>query len=105
MERDMALLWEVSPWEFLFVTLCLGGGAAYMTGRALARGWESPVKLLLLILLLAAAARFIHFALFNGSLLAAQYFVVDYLILALIALAGMRITRARQMRAQYGFDE
>jgi hypothetical protein len=104
MEKDMSLLWEVSIWEFLFVTVILAGGAAYLTGRAVARTWESDARLAVYMVLLAAATRFIHFALFHGTLLSLQYYIVDFLVIVAIAFVGKRVTRARQMASQYGFE-
>ena len=39
MENENSLLWEVTFWEFLFVTVLLAGAAAFLTGRAAARSW------------------------------------------------------------------
>lgn len=103
MEKELGLLWEVSASEFVFVTLILAGGAAYMTGRAAARGWMPIWQLVVYMVLLAAATRFIHFALFSGSLLSLYYYVVDLIVILAIAFAGMRITRSGQMATQYRF--
>lgn len=103
-EKEYTLLWEVTFWEFFFVTICLAGGAAMLTGRAIARSWQSDVELFLYMVLLAAATRFIHFALFEGSLLSLQYYVVDLVVISALAFLGKRLTRARQMARQYGFD-
>ncbi|PSM19200.1 MULTISPECIES: DUF6867 family protein [Nitratireductor] len=103
MENENSLLWEVTFWEFLFVTVLLAGSAAYLTGRAAARSWLPKAQLAFYVLLLTAATRFIHFALFNGTLLSLHYFVVDLIVLMAIAFAGMRITRAYQMSTQYSF--
>ena len=104
MENENALLWEVSIWEFLFVTGFLAGGAAYLAGRAIARSWQSNLQLGFYIVLLAAATRFIHFALFGGTLLTLHYYLVDLLVLLAIAFLGKRITRARQMATRYRFQ-
>ena len=77
-EHANGLIWEVSASEFLFVTVALAGGAAYLTGRAVARSWQSDVVLVGYMVLLAAATRFIHFALFQGTLLSPWYYVVDF---------------------------
>lgn len=103
MEKEMALLWEVSLWEFLFVTVLLAGGAAWMTGRSVARAWQSHARLVGFVLLLACATRFIHFALFHGTLLSAQYFAADLAVLLGLAFLGKAVTRRQQMRGQYGF--
>lgn len=103
MEPENSLIWEVSAWEFVFVTIILGGGAAYLTGRAMASNWNPKRLLVLYTILLAAAVRFIHFALFRGTLVSPWYYAVDLIVLLVFAFVGMRITRARQMTTQYGF--
>jgi hypothetical protein len=104
MANENALLWEVSWWEFFLVTVLLAGGAAYLTGRAIARAWQPNLLLAFYIVLLAGATRFIHFALFGGTLLTLHYYIVDLIVLLAIAFIGKRITRARQMSTQYSFD-
>ncbi|GAB5506883.1 MAG: hypothetical protein Rhirs2KO_20460 [Rhizobiaceae bacterium] len=104
MEKEFSLLWEVSAWEFVFVTVILAGGAAYLTGRALARTWQGATTLFLYMLLLTAATRFIHFALFSGTLLSLYYYIIDLIVITAIAFLGMRVTRAKQMATQYSFE-
>jgi hypothetical protein len=104
MEKQMTFLWEVSAWEFVFVTIILAGGAAFLTGRAVARAWEGEARLIFYMVLLAAATRFIHFALFEGTLLSLQYYLVDFVVITVIAILGKRMTRARQMARQYSFE-
>lgn len=104
MENEMTFLWEVSAWEFVFVTIILAGGAAFLTGRAVARAWEGETRLIIYMVLLAAATRFIHFALFGGTLLAPYYYLVDFVVITIIAILGKRITRAKQMSRQYSFE-
>ena len=103
MEKQYSLLWEVTLWEFLFVTVFLAGGAAFLTGRAMARGWQANHQLVVYMVLLAAATRFIHFALFSGTLLSIHYYIVDFIVITAIAFVGMRMTRAEQMARQYSF--
>lgn len=103
MEHANGPIWEVSFWEFVFVTVILGGGAAALTGRAMARTWQEPWRLLAYVVLLTGAVRFIHFALFHGTLLSLWYYLVDLCVLVVFALAAMRATRARQMTTRYGF--
>lgn len=104
MEKDNSWIWEVTAWEFVFVTVLLAGAGAYLTGRATARSWESPLQLVFYVILLTAATRFIHFALFDGTLLSAYYYLVDLVVLMALAFVGRRRTRARQMVTQYGFE-
>ena len=107
----MNWIWEVSPFTFAFVTCFLGGGAAYLTGRAVARTWDSWTKLVIYMALLAVAVRFIHFSLFHGTFLlplshfagAFYHLVVDFVVLMGFAAAGRQITRAGQMALQYAF--
>ncbi len=103
MEPQNTFIWEVTWWEFVLVTCVLGGGAAYFTGRAIARTWQSNAQLVVYMLLLGLAVRFIHFALYHGTLISPYYYVVDTIVLIALAMLGKRVTRARQMARQYGF--
>jgi hypothetical protein len=88
---------------FLLVTIVLGGAAAFATGQAIAQTWRPWWQLVFYMLILGAAERFIHFALFGGTLLSEYYYAVDSLIAIAVALFGFRVARARQMARQYGF--
>ena len=103
MEHQNTLIWEVSFWEFLFVTIMLAGGAAYLTGRAIANSWLGIGHVIAYMVLLGAATRFIHFALFDGTLLSLHYYLVDLVVLLAIAALGFRVTRGKQMARQYKF--
>lgn len=92
---------EPSILLFLLVTVVLGGWAAWMTGRACAVTWRGAGTLVLYVLVLGMAVRFIHFALFGGTLLSLHYYVVDTVVLQLIAFAGYRKTLTAQMVRQY----
>lgn len=87
--------------DFVFLTVVLGGGAAWMTGRAVARAWQGYARLGIYILLLTCAVRFLHFALLHGTLLSGTAFLVDFASLTAIALLGRQMTRRRQMAKQY----
>ncbi|BCJ91464.1 hypothetical protein IZ6_21990 [Terrihabitans soli] len=99
----MGVIWEVGIADFIIVTILLGGGAAFMTGRAVANGWEPLARAVLWMVPLTAAVRFIHFALFHGTLLSWHYYLVDFVILMLAASFGHRLTRTRQMTRRYGW--
>jgi hypothetical protein len=99
----MGVVWEVSLADFLLVTIFLGGGAAWLTGRAVASTWRSWRKLLLYVVLLGFAVRFIHFALFGGTLLSIQFFLIDFIVLLALASMGYRVTRTIQMVGQYSW--
>lgn len=97
------MIWEVSPTYFIILTVVIGGAAAFMTGRAIAGKWGSNAILAFYVALLTAAIRFLHFALFDGSLLSPYYYLVDFIVLLAIAFAGKAMTRRSQMAEQYGF--
>lgn len=92
---------EHSIWLFLLVTIVMGGWAAWMTGRAIALTWRPLWNAVLYTLLLGFVVRFIHFALFGGTLLSAHYYVVDTVVLLGFAMAGYRYMRTTQMTTQY----
>jgi hypothetical protein len=97
-----ALLYEEdSIGVFVLVTLILGGAAAWLAGRAIARTWRPPWPVVLYAFILGAAVRFIHFSLFDGTLLTLYYYLVDSIICTAFGLVGFRATRARQMVTQY----
>lgn len=95
------LVVEVSIGDFMLVTLFLGGGAAWLTGRAVAKGWTPLWQVAVYALLLTGAVRFCHFALFNGTLGAATHAVVEFILLVSIATLGFRAVRKQQMTQRY----
>ncbi len=97
----MSLFVEDSPWIFLIMTVVIGGGAAFLAGRALAGKWRPIWMPVAYMLLLGLALRFLHHALFHGNLFSLHYYVTDTLVLIAAALLGYRLTRARQMASQY----
>jgi hypothetical protein len=99
----MGVVWEVSLADFLLVTVFLGGAAAWLTGRAVALTWRFWWQLLLYVVLLGLAVRFIHFALFGGTLLSVRFFLVDFVVLLALASIGYRLTRTSQMVGQYSW--
>jgi hypothetical protein len=92
---------EPSIWLFLLVTVIMGGSAAWMTGRAMALTWRPYWILVAYLAILAGAVRFIHFALFEGTLLSLHYYLVDAVVVFIIGSLGFRYNRARQMTRQY----
>jgi hypothetical protein len=92
---------EPTIWLFLLVTVVMGGWLAWMAGRAIAMTWRPTWQLIVYMLLLGLFVRFIHFALFEATLLAPQYYLVDTIVLLAFGFAGWRYTRARQMTRQY----
>jgi hypothetical protein len=92
---------EASFGQFFFVTCLLGGWAAWMTGKACAQTWRPLGGLIFYLLLLGIAVRFIHHALFEGTMFTLQYYIVDTIVLLVIGTLGYRYTRANQMVTQY----
>lgn len=86
---------------FIGVTCIIAGGAAWMTGQALAATWRPAWQAVGYALLLTLADRFLIFALFEGQLLSLTGFALDAAVLIVIALAAHRITLAAQMVRQY----
>ncbi|HET9904712.1 MAG TPA: hypothetical protein VFQ27_13540 [Xanthobacteraceae bacterium] len=105
MDFDIPALFseEDSFGVFLLVTVVLGGGAAWLAGRAIAGTWRPFWQLPFYMLVLAASVRFIHFALFGGTFLSAYYYTVDALACLVFGTFGYRVTRAQQMATQYGW--
>lgn len=92
---------ENSFWVFVLVTLLLGGGAAWLTGRAIALTWRPWWQLVGYMLILGLTVRFVHYALFGGTLLSLYYYMIDTAICFIISLFGYGVTRAGQMATQY----
>lgn len=87
--------------QIVLLTGILGGGCAWLTGRAIASTWRPAWHVVASMILLGAALRFLHFALLAGELLNPLAYVLDTLFLILVALAAYRRTRALQMSRQY----
>jgi len=100
----MGVLFEEDSFGvFLLVTVLLGGGAAWLAGRAIAQTWRPGWSLIPYMLILGLAIRFFHVTLFNGTALSPHYYAVDTCIALMFAALGFHLTRKAQMRRQYGF--
>ena len=126
------LLWIDSPsapWSFLLVTAALGGAASFAAGRALAQTWRPFWQAFAYSGALAAAAGFLHYVLFAepaipgarilallgsfpteplgavvGLAAALRHYAVIFVTLSAFCALGYRLTRARAMQRQYGFE-
>jgi hypothetical protein len=103
MDLSSLLYEEGSLGVFVLVTVILGGGGAWLTGRAIAGTWRPPWQVVIYMLLLAAAVRFIHMALFGGTLLSLHYYIVDAVVCLAFGAGGFRAARAALMARQYGW--
>ncbi|CDX16729.1 conserved membrane hypothetical protein [Mesorhizobium sp. ORS 3324] len=92
---------ETSIWQFLLVTCLLGGWAAWMTGKAAAQTWSSHFRLFVYMLGLGIGVRFIHHALFGGTMFSLHYYVVDTIVLMILGFLSHQYTRTNQMVKQY----
>jgi hypothetical protein len=102
MSSILALFYEEgSLGIFVLVSIVLGGGAAILAGRAIAMTWRTRWQVVAYMLILGAAVRFIHFALFGGTLLSLHYYAVDAAICLAFGFAGFQAARATQMTSQY----
>ena len=86
---------------FILVTVILGGGTAALTGRAIAMTWRPWWQVLAYGLILGAVVRFFHYALFDGTLLSAHYYLIDCAVCLAFGLLGFRAARAAQMVRHY----
>ncbi|MBP1861301.1 DUF6867 family protein [Rhizobium herbae] len=92
---------EPTVLQFALITVVMGGWTAWRTGKSTAEGWKNYPVLIIYTLLLGVAIRFIHHALFNGTMLTLQYYIVDTIVLLLFAFAGYRYYRTKQMANNY----
>ena len=92
---------EESLLQVALVTGIIGGGAAFLAGRAIAQTWRPFWHVAAYIALLGGAVRFGHFALFEATLISPASYAVDTLYLFALGALAWRMTRAAQMATQY----
>ena len=92
---------ERSLGVFFLVTVIMGGGAAWLAGRASALAWRPGWQVAGFMLILSAAVRFIHFSVFDSKLLSLHYYLVDAGVCLLFGWLGFRVMRATQMATGY----
>jgi hypothetical protein len=94
---------EQSLGVFLLVTVAMGGGAAWLAGRAIADTWRPWWHVALYMLPLAVVVRFMHYALFDARFVSLHYYLVDLAVCLACGLLGFRLMRVRQMVTRYGW--
>jgi hypothetical protein len=87
--------------QIVLVTGVIGGGAAFLAGRAIAQTWRPFWHVVGYMLVLGAAVRFVHFALFGAVLLSPPSYAMDTCYLLLVGAFAWRMMRAAQMATQY----
>jgi hypothetical protein len=92
---------EGSSSIFLLVTIIFGGGAAWLSGRAIAQTWRPAWQVFVYSMVLGLAVRFIHFSLFGGTLLSVHYYLIDSAVCIAFGFLGFRAARVSQMVSQY----
>ncbi|MBX9829118.1 MAG: hypothetical protein K2Y27_29525 [Xanthobacteraceae bacterium] len=98
---DEQLYGSESWLQVLLVTGVIGGGAAFLAGRAIAQTWRPFWHVLVYMAMLGAAVRFVHFALFEATLLSPASYAADTAYLLILGASAWRMTRAAQMATQY----
>lgn len=92
----------IADWPvFLGLTVVIFGGAAWLTGAAIAATWRSPWQMAGYGLLLTLFDRFLSYALFGGSLLSVGGFLRDLVVIVAIGLLAWRVNQVRRMVSQY----
>src|SRR6266436_3710128 len=86
---------------FFLVSVAMGGGAAWLAGRAIASTWRPWWHLALYMLPLSAVVRFLHYALFDSKFLSLHYYLIDYAVCLAFGSLGFHLTRATQMVTRY----
>src|SRR5437667_3763657 len=89
--------YDRSLFIFFFASVFLGGGSAWLAGRAIASAWRPWWRVVLPMLALGLAVRFLHFAVFRSVFLSLHYYLVDTAVCLAFGLISYRVTRVRQM--------
>jgi hypothetical protein len=94
--------------QIILVTGVIGGGAAFLAGRAIAQTWRPFWSVAVYMAMLGAAVRFVHFALFEATLVSPPSYAADTAYLIVVGALAWRMTRAGQillaLRAHRPFD-
>ena len=97
----LAALLGTTPSVFIGLTVILVGGAAILTGRAVANNWKPAWQVVAACFGLALANRFLTYALFQGELLNLPGLIVNFAVLSGLGLLSWRIAKVGKMVSQY----
>lgn len=86
---------------FLGLTLCIFGGAAWLTGQAIAATWRPLWQVFAYGLLLACFDRFLAWGLFGGPLFYWLHFLRDFAAIAAVGMLSWRLRQVGLMVSQY----
>jgi branched-chain amino acid transport system ATP-binding protein len=97
----LTTLLGTTPSVFVGLTVVLVGGAAILTGLAVANNWKPSWQVVAACFGLAFADRFLTYALFQGELLSILGLLVSFLVLAAMGLAAWRTAKVAKLVGQY----
>ncbi|RUM07562.1 DUF6867 family protein [Rhizobium chutanense] len=83
------------------LVVLIGFWTAWRAGKAVADGWNNYPLAVVYTFLLAWAMQFLHHALFDGPMLDAVYYGIDFVTLLVFSTAGFRFRRTNQMVNNY----
>ncbi len=86
---------------FIGLTLVLGGGAAILTGQAIAGTWRPAWQVMFASLGLGFADRFLVYGLFDGELFSIAGYLFDTAVIIAFGLIAYRLAWVRNMVTQY----
>lgn len=92
---------QVTWLTFALITVLLGGGAAWMTGRAVAQSWQPMWLALAYCVPLALAVRFFHYALAHEELISPLDLGIEFVVLALVAATSHQVATTSLKVRQY----
>ena len=86
---------------FIGLTMVLLGGAALLSGQAVANGWGAPTIGVFYCVMLAFTDRFLTYALFDGDGMLITGFAISWCYFLGVFMFAHRVTLARKMVRQY----
>lgn len=90
-----------SPLIFIGLTVILVGGAAILTGRAVANNWKPAWQVVAACVGLALVDRFLTYALFQGELVNLWGIFIHFVVLAAMGLASWQFAKVGKLVNQY----
>ena len=97
----LTALLGTSPAIFIGLTVVLVGGAAILTGRAVANNWKPAWQVVASCFGLALADRFLIYALFQGELISPSGILIHFIVLTVMGLAAWQIAKVGKLVNQY----
>jgi hypothetical protein len=96
------ILYEEGIWPFILVSLLIGGWTAWMAGKGVAESWGKLFpQVSAYTLLLGLGVRFLHHALYGGTMFSLHYYLVDTIVVGIFMVIGFRMMRTTQMTTKY----